>query len=123
MTWTRTPPAEPGWYWCREHPADTPFVIEVWRYPHGTKLCVNYPATDDDRALIDQRHPEREWAGPILSPGQDQAVAERARAAAIVRGFQPVMEGYYEPHDGRRVADVVDWPATREELAREIEGV
>ena len=61
MKWTKEPPTEPGWYWCKDA-LDTEIVnID---YFQSTGLCVFIKRDYEAYALPR----DAEWAGPIPMP-------------------------------------------------------
>lgn len=69
MTWTSTPPTEPGYYWHRfvhDGEPGAPDIVHVDR--DGGGLTVAYLGTDAWDAV--EPTEEREWwSGPIQPPG------------------------------------------------------
>lgn len=66
MTWTRTAPAIPGWYWWRESVSRSPIIRRVDNWPSGG-LVVH---TRWDGATTPETI-EGEWCGPLQEPGGD----------------------------------------------------
>lgn len=66
LTWTRTPPSSPGWWWTRREGDTDEIVVLVWQWNE----------TDDDLKFDGdgyvgkrvQQCTDREWAGPIAPP-------------------------------------------------------
>jgi len=61
MTWTTTPPTEPGWYWIEYNPSDRD-LVEV-----DEDLNVWVAGEADYWSLLTHGGPSR-WLGPIPEP-------------------------------------------------------
>lgn len=65
LTWTRTPPSSPGWYWTR-HAGSVAVVQLSPRVGGGLQIsALNW---FEPLWLTAEFEPNREWAGPIAPP-------------------------------------------------------
>lgn len=66
MTWSKTQPTEPGWYWIRLNGTTGACAVE---YPDGgADLLVSFAGVEGAYALFDITIAGAEWCGPLEEP-------------------------------------------------------
>lgn len=62
LVWTKKPPTEPGWWWCRVDVDDAEIIL-LWTGSDGLVYVGETGATIDGLTMWDC-----EWAGPVPEP-------------------------------------------------------
>ncbi len=85
MKWTKTPPTEPGWYWCRTYHANGAERVTVCLV--GARMCNDWPEEGPPvksrktcvKGLpgwgcwveIEMLRNNESWAGPLPEPEEE----------------------------------------------------
>lgn len=76
MTFTKTPPSNPGAYWWRQKPNQCAFLLE--RFKNGTAQMAGMGVIYNDAMLE-----SGEWAGPLVSVEEVEAAWDEAWETAL----------------------------------------
>ena len=75
LVWTKTPPREPGWYWCLL-PLAAPFICELVWSRQGGWLCMRRSG-EPLMSIASYKDQRARWSGPIPEPSEERRDGER----------------------------------------------
>jgi hypothetical protein len=69
VTWTTTPPTEPGYYWLRECPGYKRVVVKLCTEdtPAARNVLTAFKCNDERGTPVSEL-PYAEWYGPLVPP-------------------------------------------------------